>query len=171
LVERESIQRLISVDLNLRQAIVGPIETWAESFDHFLAHAHIVKASLDDLQQAYGPVVDPHSVASQWLLRGVPLVLITLGANGAIAFYQGQVLTVPGVAVDVVDTVGAGDVFHAAFLSWFDARSRLSLLAMADWTQEEVSQAMHYAASLAARLCTVRGCDVRILVENPTPFP
>lgn len=171
LVERESIQRLISIDLNVRTAIIGPLATWVEPFDHFLAHAHIVKASLEDVQQAYGEDADLHSVAGQWLLRGVPLVLMTLGAKGAIAFFQGDVLSVPSVLVDVVDTVGAGDVFHAGFLAWFDARNRLSLGAMADWTRDDVVQAMHHAANLAARVCSVRGCEVSILAGHPISIP
>jgi fructokinase len=168
LVERESMQRLISIDLNLRPAIVGELSDWAKPFDHFLDHAHIVKASLEDLHLAYGPDVDPQAVADRWLARGVPLVLLTLGAKGARVYYQGQVVTVPGFAVDVVDTVGAGDVFHAAFLAWFDARKRLSLLDMPSWQMADVIEAMLYAVEYSARVCTVRGCDVSILLDHPS---
>ena len=171
LLARESATRLIGIDLNYRPSIVGPPAQWQGKFDHALDHAHCVKASLEDLQLAYGPDVDPHAIASRWIGRGVTLVLVTLGAQGAIGFYQGQVLTVPGIAVDVVDTVGAGDAFHAGFLGWFEARNRLSLAAMPSWTPDDVAQAMAYAVAVSARLCTVRGATTGALAGlDPLAF-
>ncbi len=43
-------------------------------------------------------------------------VVITLGAKGAIIFDGNQQFSVAGVAVDAVDTNGAGDMFAGAFL-------------------------------------------------------
>ena len=171
LLERESAARLVSIDLNYRPSIVGPLAQWQDRFDHALGHVHSVKASLEDLQLAYGPDVDPRAIAEQWIGRGVALVLVTLGAQGATGFYQGQVVTVQGIAVDVVDTVGAGDAFHAGFLGWFEARGRLSLAAMAAWTPEDVAQAMAYAVTVSARVCTVRGAAVGVLADlDPLAF-
>lgn len=46
-----------------------------------------------------------------------PFVCITLGADGAIGYDSttGRVFSQKAFAVDVVDTTGAGDVFHGAF--------------------------------------------------------
>lgn len=163
LMARDSASRLISIDLNYRPSIVGPPDRWQAQFDTALGHAHIVKASLEDLQLAYGPDADPRAIAHDWRARGVALVLVTLGAQGAVAFYQDQVLPVEGVRVTVKDTVGAGDAFHAAFLAWFGARNRLSLSAMPHWGAEDVSRAMAYAVSVSAQMCTVRGAGVDAL--------
>ena len=46
--------------------------------------------------------------------RGPSRVAITLGAEGAIGLEGGRVVRVPGFPVPVVDTNGAGDVFHGA---------------------------------------------------------
>jgi sulfofructose kinase len=46
--------------------------------------------------------------------RGPARVAATLGAEGAIGLEDGRVLRAPGFAVPVVDTNGAGDVFHGA---------------------------------------------------------
>lgn len=43
------------------------------------------------------------------------LVGITLGEHGFIFEHQGDVRHIPALAVDVVDTTGAGDVFHGAY--------------------------------------------------------
>ncbi|OGP95490.1 MAG: hypothetical protein A2157_19395 [Deltaproteobacteria bacterium RBG_16_47_11] len=40
----------------------------------------------------------------------------TLGHEGAIALVNGEIITVKGFKVNVVDTTGAGDVFHGGFV-------------------------------------------------------
>jgi sugar/nucleoside kinase (ribokinase family) len=40
----------------------------------------------------------------------------TLGSEGAMALVEGKILYVKGFKTDVVDTTGAGDVFHAGFI-------------------------------------------------------
>jgi sugar/nucleoside kinase (ribokinase family) len=55
--------------------------------------------------------------AAQMLLdRGPSLVIVTMGARGAAAYQAGTICNVPGFNVPVVDTTGAGDCFHAAFM-------------------------------------------------------
>jgi len=43
------------------------------------------------------------------------LVIVTLGARGAVARIEGALESFPAYAVEAVDTTGAGDVFHGAF--------------------------------------------------------
>jgi sugar/nucleoside kinase (ribokinase family) len=47
---------------------------------------------------------------------GPACVGLTLGGAGSALRYWGEVVEAPGFSVDVVDTTGAGDVFHGAFL-------------------------------------------------------
>lgn len=47
---------------------------------------------------------------------GTRTLCITLGGEGCAVFHEGQLQTFPGISVQVVDTVGAGDAFAAAFL-------------------------------------------------------
>ncbi|HYI63437.1 MAG TPA: adenosine kinase [Allosphingosinicella sp.] len=48
----------------------------------------------------------------------VPLIVVTCGAEGALAVERGQIASVPIARIgrDVVDTTGAGDLFAAGFL-------------------------------------------------------
>jgi ribokinase len=57
--------------------------------------------------------------AARALGEHVPCAVVTLGADGAVAAAGGDLVAVPGVAVPVVDTTGAGDLFCAAF-AWAD---------------------------------------------------
>jgi sulfofructose kinase len=47
---------------------------------------------------------------------GPSCVGVTSGDRGSTLLHRGEFVHVPGFAVDVVDTTGAGDVFHGAFL-------------------------------------------------------
>ncbi len=46
----------------------------------------------------------------------VPVPIVKLGANGAVALQQGRLLRVRPPRVEAVDTTGAGDAFNAGFL-------------------------------------------------------
>jgi sugar/nucleoside kinase (ribokinase family) len=58
---------------------------------------------------------DVESAARQ-LAQQAKTVVVKLGANGALACTQGEILKSASLRVDVVDTVGAGDSFDAGFL-------------------------------------------------------
>lgn len=47
---------------------------------------------------------------------GIPISCVTLGPKGAIAFQKGQYFFQPAMKINVLDTTGAGDNFHGAFL-------------------------------------------------------
>jgi len=47
---------------------------------------------------------------------GNPVVGITIGPRGAVFLSQGAILHSPGFEVSAVDTTGAGDVFHGAYI-------------------------------------------------------
>lgn len=61
---------------------------------------------------------DSPAAALAKLAELVPLAVVTCGADGALAIdgSTGETAAVPGIAVDAVDTTGAGDVFGAALV-------------------------------------------------------
>lgn len=79
--------------------------------------------------------------------RGARLAVVTLGASGAVARAGERVIESPAFRVEVVDTTGAGDVFHAAF-AW-------ALLAGED--AEGVLRTAGAAAALACRALGAQG--------------
>ncbi len=59
--------------------------------------------------------------AMQQLARLCPLVVVKDGPNGASAISNGQLVYVPAIPVEPLDTTGAGDNFNAGFLcAWLD---------------------------------------------------
>jgi len=59
---------------------------------------------------------DPQKAAAR-LAQFCPLVVVKAGAQGAYAHTRDQAYFSPALAVEVVDTTGAGDAFNAGFLA------------------------------------------------------
>jgi sugar/nucleoside kinase (ribokinase family) len=51
------------------------------------------------------------------LARAGPAVIVKLGADGTLAASEGEILRRPAVAVEVIETTGAGDSFDAGFVT------------------------------------------------------
>lgn len=83
-----------------------------------LQHTDIVFCSAGGLRLATGSD-DPEIGCERILAEGVSCVVVTLGSRGAWGAARGVYLFVPAFQVPVVDTTGAGDCFHAAFLSQY----------------------------------------------------
>lgn len=90
------------------------------------------------------------TVAAQTLLAlGPSLVVLKLGAQGCLLISRDSALAVPGFAVPVVDTVGAGDSFAAAFI--------------AGWLRGgEARDCAVLANAMGALVATQRGAGTRI---------
>jgi sugar/nucleoside kinase (ribokinase family) len=79
------------------------------------------------------------------LEAGPRFVAMTLGAEGAVAMTaDGAIIKSPGFAVAVVDTTGAGDVFHGAFIYGL----------LSGWS---VERTLKFANAAAALNCTEAG--------------
>ncbi|MBC7233176.1 MAG: sugar kinase [Chloroflexi bacterium] len=61
------------------------------------------------------------------LLQHFPMVVLKMGADGAIAGNRDEIAYQPGFAVPVVDTTGAGDAFAAAFVVTWLAQHDLAV--------------------------------------------
>ncbi len=48
--------------------------------------------------------------------KGPETVVITIGEEGSVGMEQGETYILPPLAIDPVDTTGAGDVYHGAFI-------------------------------------------------------
>ena len=56
---------------------------------------------------------------------GLEVVCVTRGAEGSLLVTSSETVDHPGVSVDVVDTIGAGDAFTAALASGYLRRAPL----------------------------------------------
>lgn len=64
---------------------------------------------------AIGRFGSPEAAVRALAEQGARLPVVTLGVRGALGAWRGELLESPAFAVDVRDSTGAGDVFHAGF--------------------------------------------------------
>lgn len=158
LLRREAGSRVISLDPNVRPRVVGDLNAYRERFERMLAYADIVKASDEDIELLYR-THDLVSAAHEWLQHGPKLVIITRGEKGPLAAFGDTILERPAPIIDVVDTVGAGDTFHAGLLAWLDMNGLLTLEGVAGLNETQVTTALDFASAAAAIVCTRRGAN------------
>ncbi len=160
LAEREKGRRVISVDPNVRPTVVSDMTRWSAAAARFYRCATIVKASDEDVRSAFGEAASLADAAAYWLGCGARLVVITRGAEGAVAFGTAGAVEVPGRKVSVCDTVGAGDTFHAALLARLAATGRLDEAAIVGLDREALGDVLAYATAAASVTVTRRGADL-----------
>ena len=167
LAERERGRRFISLDPNVRANVEPDLTRWRDWIERFARTADLVKLSEEDLGHL-DPAADPDHVAAEWLDGGARIVVLTRGAEGAVLWTADYRVEHPGTAVDVVDTVGAGDAFQAALLCRLDETGRLTGRRDASPpTEAEGGRLLAFACEAAARSCTRRGADFPRRTELP----
>ena len=160
LVRRERGRRLISYDPNIRPSIVPDPELWRRRVAALTAHAHLVKASVEDIRFLY-PGASVDGVLADWLARGASLAIATMGEVGAMAATRhGVAARVGSLSIKVVDTVGAGDTFQAALLTWLAEHGRLSSDGIAGLAADDLDALLRFAARAASITCSRRGADM-----------
>lgn len=107
---------LITYDPNYRANLWTDEETAIRVMRAPLPLVDVLKISDEETALLSGHA-DPEEAAIALEQQGIRLVLVTLGMDGVLYRYQGRTGRVPGFAVTVADTNGAGDTFIGAVLS------------------------------------------------------
>ncbi|GIH66432.1 carbohydrate kinase family protein [Microbispora siamensis] len=137
----------VSYDPNIRPSLVGDRARALAHVEECVRLARLVKVSAEDLDWLY-PGEPYIEVARRWARAHERLVVVTRGGDGATAVLGDEVISCPAPAVEVVDTVGAGDTFTAACLDALDG---------APLSTERVAEALRRGCAAAAIVCTRAG--------------
>ena len=138
----------IVFDPNIRPSVQPDRDLYEAAVEKWAALSAVIKVSDDDLAWLF-PEVSIDDVAKRWINDGVFLVVVTRGANGIVGFTEDGRVEVPGVKVDVVDTVGAGDTVGAIVVEAMIEHGLIEL--RGDRLQEVLSRAAHAAAITCSR--------------------
>lgn len=166
LVEREQARSVIAYDPNVRLNVEPDITRWHKTLQWMLPRTTLLKVSDEDLQHLH-PAGTAEHFARHALAQGVALVVVTRGAQGAWAWTARHHVVAPPVAVQVVDTVGAGDTFQAALLTALAERGWLNRAALLSLDEAQLLAVLGFAAQAAAITCTRRGADLPRRSELP----
>ena len=158
LMRRESGRRVLSLDPNIRPSLIADPAAYRRRFEGWIRHAGIVKLSRADFAWLYpGAALD--TVIDDWLQRGPQLVIVTRGADGAVARTRKIRAEIPGIAITVVDTIGAGDTFHGALLARLFRHRQLSRQRLGQLDEASLVAALDYGNRAAAINCARAGMD------------
>jgi fructokinase len=133
--------------VNYREHLWENPEAAREAVEPLLDLSTIVKLSDDETGPLLG-IESAEEAAQKLLERGVALVLVSKGPEGA--FYATEAFSgdVPAFEVEVVDATGAGDAFLAATLVHLDG---------AEWDEGRVREAARRGTAAGALACTGYG--------------
>jgi fructokinase len=144
---------MVMLDPNIRSLLIDDRARYLRRFERVLRRSDVVKASAEDLAWLL-PGAPMAEAAAALLAQGPSVVLVTLGAEGALVVTREEVLAVPAVPAAVLDTIGAGDAFGAAFVAWWRSHE-LGRRELTD--PEALRAAAAFACLVAARTCEQAG--------------
>ncbi|MBQ8585208.1 MAG: carbohydrate kinase [Butyricicoccus sp.] len=107
---------IISYDPNYRALLWASREAAMEQMRSVLDRVDIIKIS-DEETALLTDAEAPEAAAAKLLEQGIPVVMVTLGADGALVATREGMQRVPGFKSDAVDTTGAGDSFWGGVLT------------------------------------------------------
>lgn len=143
----EELDVPVAFDVNFREHLWESAETAREVVNPLLDRSRIVKLSDDEISPLLG-TQRAEEAARILLDRGVALVFVSLGPEGALYATKDFSGEVPSFEVEVVDPTGAGDAFLAA---------ALVRLSKGGWDEETVRDAARRGTAAGAIACTDYG--------------
>lgn len=149
----------VTYDPNVRPALSpDPVAVW-RAVRRDASAATVVKLSQEDA--AYLTPSASHDEVLDGLLAAdlTRLVVLTCGAEGARLATQQRRVDVRAPAVEVVDTVGAGDAFMAGLLAGLHGRDVLDGVLLDQLNDDDLRSLGEEAVEVAAVTCSRRGAD------------
>ncbi len=110
---------LLSFDPNLREALWDDLADARREIAYGLACCDILKISDNEMEFLTGTRDYDAGVAALRETYPLPLVFVTMGAEGSKAYYRDRIVYAPPfLQEDTIETTGAGDTFTGCALSY-----------------------------------------------------
>ena len=143
----EELDIPVAFDVNFREHLWESTEAAREVVNPLLDRSQIVKLSDDEISPLLG-TQRAEEAAKILLDRGVALVFVSLGPEGAFYATKDFEGEVPSFEAEVLDPTGAGDAFLAA---------ALVRLSEGEWDEETVRKAARRGTAAGTIACTDYG--------------
>ena len=143
---------ILSYDPNYRAPLWESEEKAVMEMRSVLSFMDIIKISDTETALLTGSE-SPEEASSILLAGGIPVVIVTLGKDGAIVRTKDGLIRTAAVSENVVDTTGAGDSFMGGFL-WKVAESGKK---PSELSLEEVKEFADFASRVAGKCVKKRG--------------
>lgn len=143
----KSLGTQIVFDPNIRPSVLSDKSRYRDAIEKWIGISKVVKLSNEDLKWL------GYSDSSELLQLGAELVVTTKGASGLSGVTNLGSVSVPGVKVDVIDTVGAGDTVGAVLV---EGLTKYGFDALAN---ERLFEVLTRAAKAASITCSRAGAN------------
>lgn len=151
---------MTTFDPNLRPPLWKSLENAKEQIFFGMKQCDVLKISEEELEFVTGIVDIPEAVRTLRNKNSIPLILVTMGASGSIAFYKNLQVERPAfLQQTTTETTGAGDTFFASIINFLleHGLENLSEANLAD---------MLTFANAAASLITTKKGALRVMPEK-----
>ena len=138
--------RPVLFDPNLRPTRWERLDDALELCRGLFEGAFVVRTNDEEARLLTG-LDDPAAAAEELVALGARLAVVTLGADGALVRGEASAHA-PGVEVEVVSTLGAGDAFMGTLAAG---------LADAGWDAARAAEALPAAVEASAETCKIWG--------------
>jgi fructokinase len=137
------------IDPNIRPSFITDEAAYRDRITAMMHRADIVKLSDEDMEWLLGPG-DMGQHAQDLITAGAKLICVTEGAKGVTGYTQSGSVFVAANAVEVVDTVGAGDTFNGGLLAGLRAGDSLTKSALDNLSDDVLRDALALGVKAAA---------------------
>lgn len=139
-------------DLNYRSKLWSPEEA-REVLEGLFEDVDVLVTAVRDAENVLGAEGDRETIARELAEEhGFETVVLTLGAEGALAVHDGQLIEQPAFETETHDPIGTGDAFVGAFLAKRIAGG-------------DIGGALEYGAATAALKRTIPG-DIAVVTPE-----
>ncbi len=141
---------LLSYDPNLRLGLWESEDQARETILATLSYADILKVSEEEIIFLTGCSNVEEGLGQ---LPDLPLILVTLGGEGCLYRFKGQIGRVPALECKVVDTTGAGDAFVSGILYSINESAKT----LAEFSGQEMKEVIQFASVSGGIAITKKG--------------
>lgn len=157
-------QCIISFDPNLREPLWESLDEAKEQVLYGLAMCDVLKISDNEIQWLTGE--EDYERAVAWIKErfDIPLILVSLGREGSMAYSKSSFAQVPAfIQEETIETTGAGDTFGGCILHF------VLKYGLKDYLADELIEMLTFA-NAAASIVTTRKGALRVMPEEEEIF-
>lgn len=142
---------VVSFDPNLREPLWNSLDEARKRIEYGFSVCDILKISDNEIEWFMNDS-DLRNAAVHLKERyGIPLVFVTLGRNGSMAFSDTACAEQSGYRVNSIEATGAGDTFFGCVLNYVSEKG------LYNYSEAELTEILSFANAAAALITTRKG--------------
>ena len=149
---------MLSFDPNIRPSLVPDRDKYIRRFQKLCKITSVIKLSDEDLEWIFPDLTSDEAI--ELLLKsGISLIALTTGKTGAWLINETNRVLSPIYDLPVSDTIGAGDTFHGALLSYLHKKDWLDRKTLKNLNKAQLLEIGDYANIAAGINCNRSGAN------------